>query len=205
MPHGLPFSLGESFTDYRDRIEDFEKSDNVFAVVVAVHLRTLETKNDKLTRRQEKARLTRALCERGFERKDIASLYHFIDWIMVLPRELEDEYNREMIEFEEENISLVSRAWEEKKKRRKNVMEDILTVHIPNEIRRTLNRTSKEMERDIRLYSALMLFRIGKLSSGAASLMAGIPRVMFLDLCSEYDIPVSQITAEELRREAGNG
>jgi len=36
-------------------------------------------------------------------------------------------------------------AWEEKKERRKNVMEDILTVHIPNEIRRTLNRTSEEM------------------------------------------------------------
>ncbi|RLF65437.1 MAG: UPF0175 family protein [Thermoplasmata archaeon] len=50
-----------------------------------------------------------------------------------------------------------------------------------------------------------MLFRLGKLSSGSASLMAGIPRVMFLDLCSEYDIPVSQITAEELRREAGDG
>lgn len=84
-------------------------------------------------------------------------------------------------------------------------MEDILTLRIPNEIRRTLNRTSEEMGRDIRLYSALMLFRLGKLSSGAASLMAGIPRVMFLDLCAEYDIPVSQITAEELRREVNDG
>jgi hypothetical protein len=31
--------------------------------------------------------------------------------------------------------------------------------------------------------------------------MAGIPRVTFLDLCAEYDIPVSQITGEDLRRE----
>ncbi|OQW99290.1 MAG: hypothetical protein BWK80_63210 [Desulfobacteraceae bacterium IS3] len=84
-------------------------------------------------------------------------------------------------------------------------MEDILTVHIPNEIRHTLNRTPEEMERDIRLYSALMLFRLGKLSSGTASVMAGIPRVMFLDLCSEYDIPVSQITTEELQREVSGG
>jgi predicted HTH domain antitoxin len=86
-----------------------------------------------------------------------------------------------------------------------NIMEDVLTVHIPNKIRHILNRTPEEMGRDICLYSALMLFRLGKLSSGAASAMAGIPRVMFLDLCSEYDIPVSQITAEELQREVNGG
>ena len=51
------------------------------------------------------------------------------------------------------------------------------------------------------LYSALMLFRLGKLSSGAAAEMAGLPRVVFLDLCAEYDIPVSQITGDDLRRE----
>ncbi|MCZ7667708.1 MAG: UPF0175 family protein [Chloroflexi bacterium] len=34
--------------------------------------------------------------------------------------------------------------------------------------------------------------------------MAGLPRVMFLDLCAEYGIAVSQITVEELRRETTN-
>jgi len=80
-------------------------------------------------------------------------------------------------------------------------MEEELTVRVPTEVQRMLNRTPEEMERDIRLYAALMLFRQGKLSSGAAAAMAGVPRVMFLDLCAEYDIPVSQITAEDLRRE----
>lgn len=84
-------------------------------------------------------------------------------------------------------------------------MEDILTIRFPNEIRQMLNRTPEEMSRDLRIYAALMLFRLGKLSSGAAALMAGIPRVMFLDLCAEYDIPVSQITPEELQREVDNG
>ena len=84
-------------------------------------------------------------------------------------------------------------------------MEDILTISFPNEIRQMLNRTPEEMSRDLRIYAALMLFRLGKLSSGAAALMAGIPRVMFLDLCAEYDIPVSQITPEELQREVDNG
>jgi predicted HTH domain antitoxin len=80
-------------------------------------------------------------------------------------------------------------------------MEELLTVRIPTEVQRMLNRTSGEMERDIRMYAALMLFRQGKLSSGAAAAMAGVPRVMFLDLCADYDIPISQISAEDLRRE----
>ena len=84
-------------------------------------------------------------------------------------------------------------------------MEDILTIRLPNEISKMLNRTPEEMCRDMRIYAALMLFRLGKLSSGAAALMAGIPRVMFLDLCAEYDIPISQITPEELHREVNNG
>ena len=80
-------------------------------------------------------------------------------------------------------------------------MGEILKVHIPGDVRIMLNRTPEEMERDIRMYAALMLFWLGKLSSGAAAEMAGVPRVMFLDLCSEYGIPVSQITAEELEKE----
>ena len=80
-------------------------------------------------------------------------------------------------------------------------MQEVLTIPIPGEIREMLNRTTEEMARDMRLYTALMLFRQGKLSSGAAAEMAGVPRVMFLDLCAEYDIPVSQISGNDLRRE----
>jgi predicted HTH domain antitoxin len=80
-------------------------------------------------------------------------------------------------------------------------MEQTITITIPDTIPEILNRTPDEMGRDLRLYGALMLFRLGKLSSGAAAEMAGLPRVMFLDLCAEYGVSVSQITVEELRRE----
>ena len=82
-----------------------------------------------------------------------------------------------------------------------NQMDETLTIQVPDRIRKMLNRTPEELSRDVRLYSALMLFRQGKLSSGAAAEMAGLPRVMFVDLCAEYDIPVSQISADDLRRE----
>jgi len=80
-------------------------------------------------------------------------------------------------------------------------MQEVLTVYVPEEILQMLNRTKEEMSRDLRLNSALMFFWLGKLSSGAAAELAGIPRVMFLDLCNEYGIPVSQIDAEDLERE----
>lgn len=80
-------------------------------------------------------------------------------------------------------------------------MEQTLTVRVPEEIPHMLNRTPEELERDLRLYAALMFFKLGKLSSGAAAELAGVPRVLFLDLCAEYGIPVSPITPAELRRE----
>lgn len=83
-------------------------------------------------------------------------------------------------------------------------MEEVVTIQVPGEVRQMLNRTSEELARDIRLYAALMLFRLGKLSSGAAAEMAGVPRVLFFDLCAEYNIPISQITGDDLRRELVN-
>ena len=80
-------------------------------------------------------------------------------------------------------------------------MQEVLTVPIPGKIREMLNRTTEELVRDMRLYTALMLFQLGKLSSGAAAEMAGVPRAMFLDLCAEYGISVSQISGTDLRRE----
>lgn len=79
--------------------------------------------------------------------------------------------------------------------------EEIVTIHIPDNIRVMLNRTPEELGRDLKLYAALMLFQLGKLSSGAAAEMAGVPRVMFFDLCTDYNIPISQITPEELQAE----
>ena len=83
-------------------------------------------------------------------------------------------------------------------------MVQTLTVRIPAEIPRMLNRTPDELGRDLRLYAALMLFKLDKLSSGAAAELAGVPRVAFLDSCAEYGIPITTLTVEELQREIGD-
>ena len=44
-----------------------------------------------------------------------------------------------------------------------------ITIEIPEQIPQALNRTGHEVQRDVRLYAALMLFQLGKLSSGMAA------------------------------------
>ncbi|MDM8550008.1 hypothetical protein QUF72_08030 [Desulfobacterales bacterium HSG2] len=87
---------------YRKRLKELAESDNLFAVVVAAHLRTMETKKDTRKRFRYKVELTKELCRRGMDKSDILNLYLFIDWIMRLPEDLEIAYHREIIKFEEE-------------------------------------------------------------------------------------------------------
>lgn len=80
-------------------------------------------------------------------------------------------------------------------------MAETLHIQVPDDVRVMLNRTPEELSSDMRLYAALMLFWLGKLSSGAAAELAGLPRVMFLDRCADYGLPVSNLTASELQQE----
>jgi len=80
-------------------------------------------------------------------------------------------------------------------------LENTVTLRVPQSVQAMLNRTPEELGRDLRLYSALMFFQLGKLSAGAAAELAGVPKVIILDLCGQYNIAVSQIAPEELRDE----
>lgn len=80
-------------------------------------------------------------------------------------------------------------------------MAEVLHIQVPDEVRSMLNRTPEEFTGDVRLYAALMLFWLGKLSSGAAAELAGLPRVMFLDRCVDYRLPVSNVTSADLQQE----
>jgi hypothetical protein len=61
--------------DYASRWDELEASQNPFAIVVMAHLKTKETRNDAVARKEWKFRLTRSLYERGFERQDILNLF----------------------------------------------------------------------------------------------------------------------------------
>lgn len=66
------------------------------------HLKAQETRDNRSSRFEWKLALTRRLYERGYEREDVINLFRFIDWVMSLPSELEQEFWIEVIQLEED-------------------------------------------------------------------------------------------------------
>ena len=88
--------------DYADRPDILEQSVNPFALAVMAHLKTQETRHDADGRKKWKLYLVRKLYEHGHKKEDVIRLFHFIDWLMALPDGMEDEFWREISEYEEE-------------------------------------------------------------------------------------------------------
>jgi hypothetical protein len=88
--------------DYIQILSELEASRNPFATVVMVHLRTLETTNDREARKVYKLALIKRLYEQGFSKQDIINLYNLINWVMTLPKNLEREFQKELKQYEEE-------------------------------------------------------------------------------------------------------
>ena len=88
--------------DYRRQMDSLLASDNPFAVVVMAHLKTLETTKDQLSRQRWKLTLIKLLYQRGYDREDVIRLFRFIDWILVLPAELEESVWEDILAYQEE-------------------------------------------------------------------------------------------------------
>lgn len=70
-------------------------------MVVLAHLYTKATKNNPHDRYDLKLKLTRLLYERGYNKEQILSLYRYIDWLMALPQELEEQLDQQIAADEE--------------------------------------------------------------------------------------------------------
>ena len=51
------------------------------------------------------------------------------------------------------------------------------------------------------LAAAVKFFELGRLSSGAAARLAGLPRVVFLSKLADYGVDTFDLTEEQLERE----
>ncbi|GAK52178.1 hypothetical protein U14_03429 [Candidatus Moduliflexus flocculans] len=81
---------------------DLEQSVNPFAMVVLAYLKALDTKKHPERRFDWKFRLYKLLYERGYDKQDILELTRFIDWVMVLPDELQLRFDETITAYEEE-------------------------------------------------------------------------------------------------------
>jgi predicted HTH domain antitoxin len=73
-----------------------------------------------------------------------------------------------------------------------------IKLSLPDEALVALKRTPHEIAEEIRLAAAMKLYELGRLSSGAAAALAGVPRVVFLAKLADYGIPTFKLSAEEL-------
>ena len=57
----------------------------------------------------------------------------------------------------------------------------------------------------MRLTAAVKLFELGRLSSGAAARLAGVPRVVFLARLADFGVDTFRLTEAQLQRETRLG
>ena len=72
---------------------------------------------------------------------------------------------------------------------------------IPKETLLALKVSETETGETLRLAAAVKLFELGRLSSGAAARLAGIPRVVFLARLADYGVDTFNLTEEQLQQE----
>lgn len=78
------------------------------------------------------------------------------------------------------------------------------TVTVPDDMPLALELTPEQMAEELRLAAAMKLFELGRLSSGAAAELAGVPRCVFLSKLADYDVDTFTQSAGELAEEFAN-
>ena len=90
--------------DYQSKWAELEQDNNPFSLVVMAHLKLQETKDNVNERYQWKRKLVRMLYERGYSKENILELFRFLDWLLILPEDLEEKLSYEIEEYERSEL-----------------------------------------------------------------------------------------------------
>ena len=79
-----------------------------------------------------------------------------------------------------------------------------VTLTIPDEALQALQTTPDKLNQEMLMVVAVKLYELGRLSSGAAANLAGIPRTIFLSKLGDYGVDTFHLTEAELVEDLAN-
>jgi predicted HTH domain antitoxin len=76
-----------------------------------------------------------------------------------------------------------------------------VVLNIPQETLLALKISETEAGEALRMAAAVKFYELGRLSSGAAARLAGVPRTVFLTRLADYGVDTFNLTGEQLQGE----
>lgn len=80
-------------------------------------------------------------------------------------------------------------------------MTRTMIIEYGDEVLLTLGVSPEQFNEEAKLLMAVKLYELGRLSSGAAARLAGIPKPLFLTKLVGYGVDTFQLSEEELRQD----
>ncbi|MBK6281769.1 MAG: UPF0175 family protein [Draconibacterium sp.] len=73
-----------------------------------------------------------------------------------------------------------------------------ISIDIPSDILLALNETESEFKKSIKISLAMRLYKLQKLTIGKAAQLSGLPRFEFETILSENEIPISNLSINDM-------
>jgi predicted HTH domain antitoxin len=79
-----------------------------------------------------------------------------------------------------------------------------IQIAVPDELPLVLQAERVDLAAEVSMAAAMKLYELGRLSSGAAAELAGVPKPIFLSRLADYGVATFNFTEGELREDLKN-